>query len=112
MEEFVARKRVSIYLLFVAWAGSVAMMHPGFAMMVASVFQLIVLLTLRFIAHFEGQYMLKAAEAKYGAAHAGGKVWRRLSIEAAVCIVACVVVVWILERMIHVAPWLWFLPSN
>lgn len=115
MEEFVARKRVSIYLVLICWGFAVSMMHPGFAMMVTGTILLFLLFALRFMAHFEGQFMLKSAEAHHGVNSVPAKaaVFRRLAIEAGVAIAIFTGLVVLLIELVRHVPWIWYAsPSN
>jgi hypothetical protein len=110
MEEFVAKKRVSIYLVLICWGFAVAMMHPGFAMIVTGSLLLFLLFVLRFIAHFEGQYMLKAAEAAHPAQPhlSRAVVFRHLGFELAITLAFFVVLTVALVTLASHVPWLWF----
>ena len=120
MEELMAHKRVSIYLVLFCWGLAVAMMHPGFAMMVTGTLLLFMLFVLRFIAHFEGQYMLKEAEAKHGA-HSRAVVYRHLLFEFVVYrhllfeLFVAFGLLFVfgmgLVMVVRHVPWLWF-PSS
>lgn len=113
MEEFIAKKRVSMYLVLICWGFAVSMEHPGFAMMVTGTMLLFLLFVLRFMAHFEGQYMLKAAEAanvgKQG--RATRAVYGHLAFEFAIAVGMFLVLCTGLILVVRHVPWLWF-PSS
>lgn len=113
MEEFLARKRISIYLVLVCWGFSVAMMHPGFAMMLTGTLLLFLLFILRFIAHFEGQFMMKAAEADAAGNrdHASRSVFRRLATELGIAVALFTVATALLVAVVRHIPWLWYSTS-
>lgn len=113
MEEFVARKRVSIYLVLICWGFAVAMMRPSFSTMIAGSLLLFMLFVLRFMAHFEGQYILKAAEAEHGALMARATVFKRLAIEAGIAVALFTGLVVLLIELVRHVPWIWYAsPSN
>ena len=104
MEEFFARKRVSIYLVLVCWAFAVAMMHPSFATMVAGSFLLVGLFLLRLFAHFEGQYAMKMVLLTHpGVAPKHTLIWK----EAAIVLALSVGGVFILWFVVKHIPWMW-----
>lgn len=102
MEASLATKRISVYLVLLCWGFAVAMMHPSFATMVAGSLLLFMLFVLRLVSHFEGQYMLKAAEAKGKAS-----VYGHLALEAAIAAVIFVGCVLAMAFLIRHVPWLW-----
>lgn len=109
MEEFLARKRVSVYLVLICWAFAVSMQHPGFAMIVTGTLLLFLLFMLRFIAHFEGQFMLKDAEARHGqGVVARSAVYRHLGVEFAWALGMFIGLVVLLFLAVRHIPWLWF----
>lgn len=114
MEEFLAKKRVSMYLVLICWAFAVSMEHPGFAMMVTGTMLLFLLFVLRFIAHFEGQYMLKSAEAEHPGTkgRANAVVYRHLAIEFGIAVAMFGGLVALLVVVVRHVPWLWFPGSS
>jgi hypothetical protein len=114
MEEFLAKKRVSMYLVLICWAFAVSMQHPGFAMMVTGTILLFLLFVLRFIAHFEGQYMLKAAEAAHPGmrGRATATVYRHLAFEFGIALVMFLTLCLGLIIVVRHVPWLWFPTST
>jgi hypothetical protein len=112
MEEFVARKRVSIYLVLICWGMAAAMGQPGIHLMIEGTILLFLLFLLRFIAHFEGQYMLKAAEAAHESKIvARGAVFRHLAVEFAIAVGIFMIFATVLYLLVQHVPWLWF-PSH
>jgi len=109
-EGSIARKRLSIYLVLFCWGLAVAMMHPGLSTMIAGTILLFFLCMLRWMAHFEGQYMMKAAEAEHPA-HAHTVIWRHLLVEGLIGIGIFGTGLLILGLLVRHIPWLWF-PST
>jgi hypothetical protein len=93
-----ATKRLSIWLLLIIWGFSASMQHPGFAMMVTSSMILVLLLVMRAVCHFEGQYMERAH------LHPRGRLVGELLIAGGIGAFFTLILV-VLVR--HV-PWLWF----
>lgn len=65
MEGYIAKKRVSMYLVLLCWAFAVAGMHPGLAMIFWAIFMLLALIILRFICHIEGECAPKNTKKPY-----------------------------------------------
>jgi len=106
MSNFLGAKRLSIWLLLLSLAFAASMMHPGFATMIALTMLLVLMLAMRFIAHFEGQYMLKEAEARGRTVR--GPLARELAIGVGIAVVLIFGLFWITVHM----PWFWFPSSN
>ena len=103
MEHFLGSKRLSVWILLLSLAFAASQMHPGFATMVTLSMLLVLLLLMRFAAHFEGQYMLKAAEAA-GHRSVTGPLARELAIGIAIG----AFLMFLLVMAARHIPWLWF----
>jgi hypothetical protein len=78
------------------------MQHPGFAMMVTSSINLCILMLLRTVSHFEGEYMVRSqSNPKQG-------IMKELLITG---IIGGAFVFIMIEMVKHV-PWLWFPTSS
>lgn len=93
-----ATKRLSIWLVLISWGFAAATGTPGFHLMVTGAINLIILMMLRTVSHFEGEYMARTT------LRPTGKIVVELIVIGAVggC---CLTVLIMLVR--HV-PWLWF----
>lgn len=109
--EKLGRKRVSIYLVLLCWGLAAAMGQPGIHLMIEGTILLFGLFLLRFVAHFEGQYMLKEAEAAHGPTVAHSVVYRHLAVELAIAVGIFLALVGLLILLVQHVPWLWF-PSH
>ena len=99
-------KRISIWLILMSLAFAASQMHPGFSTMITCSMLLVLLLALRLVAHFEGQYMLKEAETR--GKGVSGHLVRELLISSGIA----TVLIFIIFMVIKHVPWLWFPSSN
>jgi|HubBroStandDraft_2_1064218.scaffolds.fasta_scaffold00063_32 hypothetical protein len=93
-----ATKRLSIWLLLIIWGFSASMQHPGFAMMVTSAMILVLLLVMRAVCHFEGEYMARAH------LQPTGRIIGEFLIAAGIGAAFTFLLVMVVRHV----PWLWF----
>lgn len=97
-----ATKRISIWLLLISWGFSAAMGHPGFALMVTSSINLVILMMLRTVSHFEGEYIARAHQSP------GKRIVKELLINCGIGLT----LLFLLVMLVRHVPLLWMSTSQ